>query len=111
MEENIQSLIENSVTFNNKTITVNRSLILFLLSYFKDGLQYRELKNSLNISDGKLASNLNYLHDFGYLKKEEVEIDNKKLDVYFLTELGRREVEKIFEWMELAIRLVKNGDR
>lgn len=108
MSDEIETLLESSVTFNNK-ITFVRSLILVLLAFFRDGLQYRELKNALKISDGKLVSNLNYLYEMGYIRKEEIEINHKKLDVYFLTDQGKKEVEKISSYMELAIKVIKDG--
>lgn len=110
MSDEIETLLESSLTFDDKTITVVRSLILFLLAFFIDGVQYRELKNSLKISDGKLASNLKYLCEMEYIKKEEIEVNNKKLDVYFITDRGKKETKKISNWMELLIKVIKDGD-
>jgi DNA-binding MarR family transcriptional regulator len=108
VSDQIETLLESSATFDSK-ITVIRGLILILVSYFRDGLQYRELRNVLKISDGKLASNLEYLSEMNYIKKEEIEINHKKLIVYFLTEQGRQEVKKISSYMELAIKVIKEG--
>lgn len=100
-------LLEASSKLNSRAISLMRCLILALLAYSIDGLQYREIKAALNISDGKLISNLNILNSMGYLKKTEVELDNKKLDVYSLTNEGRKEMEKIARWMELLIKVGK----
>ena len=80
-----------------------------LLAYFIDGLQYRELKAALKISDGKLISNLNQLKNMGYIKKNDVILDRKKLDVYSLTEEGRKEIKKIVEWMEYIKKVCSVG--
>lgn len=105
MNNDIQALIDNSQKINSKTISVTRCLILTLLSYFADGLQYRELKNALEISDGKLASNLNRLVTMGYLEKSTVKLERKSLSVYSLTKKGKKEVEKIVEWMKKIQRI------
>jgi DNA-binding MarR family transcriptional regulator len=76
-EDEIQTLLDLSDKLNSKTITLTRSLILGLLAYFADGIQYRELKNALKISDGKLIANLNELKTMGYISKSEVQMDKK----------------------------------
>jgi DNA-binding PadR family transcriptional regulator len=48
---------------------------------------------------------------FRYIKKEVVELNNKQLDVYFLTEEGEREINKITDWMELIIKVVQLGEK
>jgi len=106
MNNTIQTLIDNSQRINSKTISVTRCLILSLLSYFADGLQFRELKNALGISDGKLASNLNRLIAMGYLEKSTVKLERKSLNVYNLTEKGKKEIEKIVDWMKKIQRIV-----
>ncbi len=109
MSDEIETLLESSLAFDDKTITVVRSLILFILAFFRDGVQFREFQTSLKISDGKLISNLKFLTEMGYIKKEEVEIDGKKLDVYFITTQGRKEIEKISSWMENLVKIIKDG--
>lgn len=100
MEDYIQELLKASEKLDSKTVLLVRCLILALLSYFLDGLQYRELRAALNISDGKLISNLNHLKAMGYIKESKAEIDKKKLKIYLLTENGKRELAKILKWME-----------
>lgn len=87
-----------------------RCLILSLLNYFTDGIQYRELKAALKISDGKLISNLNQLEKFSYIKKSTIKFDNRKLTVYSITNSGKKEMKKITEWMELMIQVVQSGE-
>lgn len=87
-----------------------RCLILSLLTYFADGLQYRELKVTLNVSDGKLISNLNQLEKFSYIKKSTIKFDNRKLTVYSITNTGAREMKKMSEWMATMIQVVQSGE-
>ena len=110
MNDEIQNLLDISEKLNTKTISLNRCLILGLLSYFADGIQYRELKSALKISDGKLIANLNELKSMDYIKKSEVEVDQKKVDVYFLSEQGRNELAKIIEWMKKIDTVASEGN-
>jgi DNA-binding MarR family transcriptional regulator len=109
-EDEIQKLLELSDKLSSKTVTLTRCLILGLLAYFADGIQYRELKTSLKMSDGKLIANLNELKTLGYIGKSEVQVDQRKIDVYGLTEKGRSELTKIIEWMKTIEKIAYEGD-
>jgi DNA-binding MarR family transcriptional regulator len=106
--ENIQSFLEASNSINSKTISLTRFQLLTLLAYFKDGVQYRELKVALGISDGKLIANLKVLKIMGYVRSFTVELDHKKLDVYTLTEQGRKELDKMTAWMQLMRNMTQH---
>jgi len=82
-----------------------------LLSYFVDGIQYRELKSTLRLSDGKLIANLNVLRTLGYIGKSKVDVDERKVDVYTLTAKGKSELNKITEWMKLVQTVASEGDK
>lgn len=110
MSDDIRSLLEISEKTNNRTISLTRCLILALLAYFVDGIQYRELKAALRISDGKLISNLNLLRRMQYIGKIETEIDRRKIDVYVLTEKGKQELNKIKEWMKAIQKVAQEGE-
>lgn len=110
-EDEIQKLLDLSDKLSSKTVTLTRCLILGLLSYFADGIQYRELKTSLKMSDGKLIANLNELKTMGYIGKSEVQVDQRTIDVYALTERGRTELNKLIEWMKTIERIAKEGDK
>ena len=108
MNDHITQFFDLSKKINTEIITFTRCLLLVLMAYSIDGLQYRELKAILNISDGKLKSNLNKLSDMNYIRKSEVELDQKKLDIYELTDDGKREFDKILGWMKLILNMVNN---
>ena len=111
MDDDINLLLGASEILNSKVISLTRCLILVLLSYFVDGIQFRELKAALKMSDGKLISNLNDLKTMGYIGKSEVEVDRRKVDVYTLTEKGRLELSKVVSWMDLVQRVASEGDK
>lgn len=87
-------MINDSRQLSKKAFTIDRCIILLLLSCCLDGLQFRELKQLLKISDGKLIADLNTLSDNGWVKKTAEQWDNKLLDVYILSESGSDETAK-----------------
>jgi DNA-binding MarR family transcriptional regulator len=110
VNDDVSRLLETSETLNSQVLSLSRCVILALLAYFVDGVQFRELKASLKISDGKLISNLKLLRKLGYVEKNEVEVDRKKIDVYSLNPKGRNELNKITEWMKIIEKVAKEGD-
>ncbi len=110
MNDDIYLLLAASEKLNSRIVTLARCLILTLLAYFVDGIQFRELKAALKMSDGKLIANLNGLRAMGYIAKSEVEVDKRKVDVYSLTAKGKTELGKIVEWMKLIQKVSSEGD-
>lgn len=106
MNDNIRALLDISKSINSRTISVTRCLLLTLLAYFVDGLQYRELKTALRLSDGKLASNLNRLIAMGYVEKSVTKLERRSLSIYSLTPEGKKEIGKIGEWMNIIVKVV-----
>lgn len=103
----LDEIIKGTEKINSKACTLNRSLLLALCYYFIDGIQFRELKTALNISDGNLSSNLRALIKVDYLKEEEAIMDKKKIKYYSITENGKKELEKILDWIELIKKLLE----
>ncbi len=101
----IKDLIVNSKKINSKAFTLTRCILLALMNFNKDGLQFRELTPLLNISDGKLKSNLDYLEEVGYIYKVQIQLDQKKLHIYLITEEGESELKNIINWMGILANL------
>ena len=101
----IKNLIENSKKINSKAFTLTRCILLALMNFNKDGLQFRELKPLLNISDGKLKSNLDFLEEVEYIQKVQILLDRKKLHIYFITEEGQSELKNMANWMKILVNL------
>jgi DNA-binding MarR family transcriptional regulator len=106
MRDSIENLFHASEKMNGDTMSLVRCLILTMLFHYRDGLQFRELKTVFQVSDGKLVHNLEKLIEFQYVKKDQIEYDNKKLTLYTLTSEGRKEVEKLGEWMESVLKII-----
>jgi len=102
-----EEILDYSNKINSSVLTITRCLLLTFNIYFRDGLQYRELKTALNISDGKLASNLNFLVKMGYINKKDIKFDNKKLHIYNITHKGKEELKKILNWMDSIKKLLE----
>ena len=100
-EDFVKKLVEYSKALNEKSLSLTRCLLLALMRFNEDGLQFRELKVILNISDGKLKSNLDFLEDVGYIQKIPIELDQKKMHIYMLTSIGKEEVKKLVSWVKI----------
>jgi len=98
-ENDLKSFISKSKGINSRVFKLTRIIILMLTRYIKDGIQYREFKSFLDISDGKLYSNLKLLREMGYIKQENITLDQKSMHIYLITEIGKKELEKIISWI------------
>jgi DNA-binding MarR family transcriptional regulator len=107
MNNDIKLLLETAQTLNEKAISLTRCMLLILIAYSEDGIQYRELKAALNLSDGKLISNLRQLMAMGYIRKDEIQLDNKQMAAYTLTLEGKNELIRIQTFIETYLKLVQ----
>jgi DNA-binding MarR family transcriptional regulator len=107
VDDEIQQFMETSKKINSRTLSSTRLIILTLLTYFQDGLQFRELKLALGISDGKLFANLALLQKMGYIRKFTVEFDHKTIDVFAITGDGKKEVLLMTSWANMAEKIVR----
>jgi DNA-binding MarR family transcriptional regulator len=110
-DRQFETILEFSRKINSNVINLTRSTLLAVICCFKDGLQYRQLKASLNLSDGKLVSNLNKLREMGYLMKTEESLDNKMLDVYTISNTGEEELKKMLAWAQLISKFKEACER
>lgn len=97
----LKNLVESSNKINSKVFNLTRFLILSTTSYIRDGIQYRELKTLLNISDGKLKANLDALQEMCYINKIKVQVDQKLMHIYRITESGNKELQKVIKLIKL----------
>ena len=100
MEEKLKTIIDGYYSINSKIVSPTRLLILNLLKFHKDGLQFREFQESINISDGNLYSNLELLKEISLINSEKIDIDNKSIEIYILTSEGLNELNKTNKWMK-----------
>ena len=106
-ENFVKELIEKSNKINSSAFNLSRLMILALTSFIRDGLQYRELKALLNVSDGKLQSDLDNLKEMGYIEKIKVDLDNKKATIYMIKDPGKKELLKIILWINIIKKMTE----
>ena len=110
-DDQIKYIIQTRKNISSKTLTSTRLIILTLLyNYDKIGIQYRELKQALGLSDGNLYSNLSNLIEMGFIQETEIVLDNRTMKIYNLTKKGKSNLRKIMEWVCAIKNLLNNGD-
>ena len=107
MKKTLRQILDEYDHINSKIFTPTRILILNLIKFHREGLQFRELKEGIKISDGNLYSNLEMLKNLELIESEKVQIDNKKLEIYTITEKGARELARIDSWFQKLKIMVK----
>lgn len=105
-DEILPEIVELGNTINSKAFNLTRCMLLAIISYFKDGIQFRELKSALNLSDGKLFSNLHFLIEMNMIKSKKTRLDNKEIEYYMIADRGENELEKIVKWNYLIGKLL-----
>ena len=110
-EQNIEKILLTSAKLNKKVVSVIRCNILILLYRYEiDGLEYRELKSLLGLSDGNLISNIRYLLKVQYVEKKTMEVNqNKSIDIYKITPTGKEAFSKVLDWMNELVEVKVNG--
>nr|MDO8084971.1 hypothetical protein [Candidatus Sigynarchaeum springense]MDO8116271.1 hypothetical protein [Candidatus Sigynarchaeota archaeon] len=108
LDDAIQEMLNAARLLNKKAFTIDRCIILVLLYCCSDGLQYRELKNMLEISDGKLIADLTALVKEALVQKRTELWDNKSLDIYTIDEHGIAEVERCKAFFD-ACQKIRGG--
>lgn len=103
----IKNIIKEARKINSKTFTITRNTLLAFCLYFRDGIQFRELKAGLGLSDSKLNSNLRFLIKSGYLLEGKTIIDKKHISFYMITPEGKNELRKMLDWMEYIKKLIE----
>ena len=110
-DDQIKKIISTRKKISSKTFTSTRLVILTILYHYdKIGIQYRELKQALGLSDGNLYSNLTSLIEMGFVKETEIELDNRKMKIYNLTKKGKKDLEKIMKWVCSINKFLENSE-
>lgn len=101
----ITELISEAKVLNSKAVSLPRILILLTLKDLQeDGATYRELKIGLEMADGILYSNLNALEEMGYLKSNDITLENKKMTSYSITQEGKEALNSLCSWFRKWVR-------
>lgn len=95
------ALLDEARALNSQLFTLPRLEILSILNYYwPDGVQFRELKAALRMTDGKLLTNIYALGKMGYVKSEKGTVGTKSLTNYRITTEGRLDLAKVRSWLQ-----------
>ena len=84
--------------------------ILTLLSV-QGTLDFKTLKESLNVTDGNLSQHLRKLEDGGYIEVHKTFVKRRPRTTYSLTELGRERLALYIEKLEQILKEVKDAGK
>lgn len=82
--------------------------VLVLLSVHGT-LDFKSLKDSLNVTDGNLSQHLRKLEDAGYIKVKKSFVKRRPKTTYSLTPLGRKRLSEYLENLERFLKEVKGN--
>ena len=71
-------------------------------------LSFNEIKTTLGISDGNLASHLRILEREGYIKVEKTFVNRRPRTYYSLTEKGKKEFLEYLSQLEAFLKEISN---
>ncbi len=83
--------------------------VLVLLSANRT-LDFKSLKESLNVTDGNLSQHLRKLEDAGYIKVKKTFVRRRPKTTYTLTSLGRKRLAEYLENLEKFLKEVKGHE-
>ena len=104
MNSDFLSLIEESKALNSSVFSLIRlQLLTSIASVGQDGVTYRELKATLNVTDGALYTNLKVLEENGYVKSKKIILEGKELESYQITQEGLLAWEHTKNWLRKLV--------
>jgi DNA-binding MarR family transcriptional regulator len=94
--ENLDRVLEHRVRLQIMSVLVT-----------EDALDFNTLKETLNVTDGNLASHIKALEKEKYLSVSKTFVDRKPNTKYKITEKGRTSFKKHIDALEQVIRQQK----
>ena len=88
----------------NKAFESRIRLGIMSILMVNETVDYNALKDMLDITDGNLASHINVLEKFRYVKTKKKFIGKKPNTSYYATEAGKREFSEHLDALEKLIR-------
>ena len=88
----------------NKAFENRIRLGIMSILMVNETVDYNALKDMLDITDGNLASHMNVLEKFRYVKSKKRFIGRKPNTSYYATESGRKEFTEHLDALEKLIR-------
>lgn len=91
----------------DKTLEHRVRLQIMSVLVTEDALDFTGLKDTLNVTDGNLASHIKALEKEKYVSVNKTFVDRKPNTKYKITEKGRNAFRKHLDALEQVIRLQK----
>lgn len=99
-------LLNEAATVNSQLVSLPRVLLMETIAlYGPDGIEFRELQASMDMSDGKLLSNLYALRDLGVIEEQKTKVENRMVTTYRITDAGRAEWHRARTWLQQWLEL------
>jgi DNA-binding MarR family transcriptional regulator len=99
--------VKNPFEFLDRVLEHRIRLQIMSVLVTEDALDFNTLKETLNVTDGNLASHIKALEKEKYLSVNKTFIDRKPNTRYKITEKGRNAFRKHIDALEQVIRLQK----
>jgi DNA-binding MarR family transcriptional regulator len=99
--------VKNPFEYLDKVLEHRIRLQIMSVLVTEEALDFNTLKETLNVTDGNLASHIKALEKEKYLSVNKMFIDRKPNTRYKITEKGRNAFKKHIDALEQVIRLQK----
>ena len=104
---NATNQMKNPIQHLNKIFDSRIRLGIMSALAVNDKVNFNELKELIDVTDGNLASHLKTLEDNAYVKVEKGFIGKKTNTTYAITKLGEKSFKSHIDALERMIRATK----
>ena len=99
--------MKNPIENLNKVFDSRIRMGVMSILSVNDGVNFNDLKQLLELTDGNLASHLTNLEENGYIKVHKGFIGRKTNTTYSISKAGEKAFKEHIEALEHMIRIVK----
>lgn len=99
--------MKNPIEQLNKTFDSRVRLGIMSALIINESINFNELKELIEVTDGNLASHLKTLEDKGYIKVQKGFLGRKTNTTYLITKSGSQSFKSHLDALEKMIRSVK----
>lgn len=100
-------LMNNPIENLNKTFDSRVRLGIMSTLMVNDEINFNDLKQLINVTDGNLASHVKALEETGYIKVNKGFIGRKTNTTYTITKLGEKAFQQHLAALEKIIKTMK----
>jgi len=99
-------IMKNPITGLNKVFDNRIRLGVMSILMVNEQVNFNDLKQMLEVTDGNLASHMKTLEEAGYIKVEKGFIGRKTNTVYAITTAGKKAFKSHLDALEKMIRAI-----